>query len=296
MFKMMPISFEDVVAGARRLIVTGLEACVGPLAGVVDARDLLPGKMLRTRLGARLVVRGVGAGDLETVQHACAAIELAHTASLCHDDVMDNALLRRAQPALWRSAGASGAILVGDGLLCEAMELILLGGRGRNIRAFVAKVREVVAAETEQELLWRGGPVDEDTCLRLARGKTGPPFAFVAQTCGGRDAKLSAALAESGYRLGTAYQLADDLLDVTGDERAAGKTLGTDAARGKFTLPQDDGPGGRRTRRRVAELCGGALSCLQAHPQAREAVVDFLREDFQPVLSRHLDVCKELAV
>jgi len=208
---------------------------------------------------------------------------------------VDNAVVRRARPALWRATGPSAAILIGDLLLCEAMELILSVEGGRLMPAFVAKVREVIRTEVEQELLLRGQAVDEAACVRVARGKTGPLFALVAGICGGSDAGLSEALEEAGYRIGTAYQLADDLLDVVGDEGVAGKTLGTDSVRRKYTLPLSGAGGGRITRLYVGELCESALACLEAYPEARAAVMGFLRCDLRPVLDRHLDAIVELA-
>ncbi len=235
---------QAFLEGARLQI----DACLADAARAaglpVRPSQLLPGKMLRTRMAARLSTRLTV--PVETLQHVCAAVELTHTASLCHDDVIDNALVRRGQPALWRASSRSGAVLLGDLLLCEAMGLLTGTDGGRLVRPFLAKLRETCAAEAEQELRLRGREVGRDVCLRIARGKTGPLFAFVGLAAGGADAALSAALEEAGYRVGTAYQLADDLLDVEGCEEAAGKTLGTDVARRKFTLAQEPGPRPKR--------------------------------------------------
>jgi geranylgeranyl pyrophosphate synthase len=284
------------LTGARRLIARRVGRAVG-FATLTedDVEQLLPGKMLRSRLAARLIASGATSVDRVTLRHACAATELVHTASLCHDDVVDNAVIRRARPALWQTTGPSAAILIGDLLLCEALELVLEVESGRLMPAFVAKVREVIRTEAEQELLLRGRPVDEAGCVRVARGKTGPLFALVARLCGGDDADLAGALEEAGYRIGTAYQLADDLLDVIGDEGVAGKTLGTDSVRRKFTLPLSAAEGGRVARRHVAELCESALARLKAHPAARSGLREFLSRDLQPVLDRHLDVCADVA-
>ena len=261
-----------------------------------DAAGLLPGKMLRTRLAARIFHEAPAPVDRMALQGACAATELVHTASLCHDDVVDNAMIRRAKPVLWRTTGPSGAVLIGDVLLCEALAMIGQADGGRCLAAFISKVHQVVQTEAEQELLWLGRQPDEQTCLRLARGKTGPLFAFVAWVCGGRDQAFSAALAEAGYHIGTAYQLADDLLDLVGDEASAGKTLGTDSARGKRTLPQGGAGGERSTRQHIPRLCESAYQCLAPYPKARSAVVSFVQQDLQPLLSRDADICIESSV
>ncbi len=290
-----PVS-DAFLAAVRRLIARRACKALGfARLGKDEVEQLLPGKMLRTRLAARLAAAGATTVNRRTLRHACAATELVHTASLCHDDVVDNAVIRRARPALWQTTGASAAILIGDLLLCEALGLVTDVEGGRLMPVFVAKVREVIRTEVEQELLLRGRRVDEDECIRVARGKTGPLFALVAQVCGGEEAGLSEALEEAGYRIGTAYQLADDLLDVAGDEDVAGKTLGTDSMRRKFTLPLSAAGGGRVARRHVAELCESALTCLDAYPAARRALAEFLARDLQPVLDRHLDVCMEPA-
>jgi geranylgeranyl pyrophosphate synthase len=287
---------EVFLHAVRGLIARRVWKAAGfAMLGEEEVEQLLPGKMLRSRLAARLTAGGAAPVDRRTLRHACAATELVHTASLCHDDVVDNAVIRRARPALWQTTGASAAILIGDLLLCEALELVMEVEGGRLMPAFVAKVREVIRTEVEQELLLRGRRVDEGECIRVARGKTGPLFALVARVCGGGEAGLSEALEEAGYRIGTAYQLADDLLDVMGDEGVAGKTLGTDSVRRKYTLPLCGADGWRIARDHAGALCESALKRLEAHPAARRAVAEFLRRDLQPVLDRHLDVCMEPA-
>ena len=280
---------DDVVAAVRSIVLGHISSATSRL--VQDPDGLRPGKMLRTRLAARLWEAHSALIDLDLLQGLCVVIELTHTASLCHDDVVDNALFRRSMPTLWQSAGATGAILVGDLLLFEAADVMMGAENEGLLRAYVAKVREVVAAEAEHELQWRGKRPDEATLLRLARGKTGALFAFVAQCCGGEDEALSAGLEEAGYRIGTAYQLADDLLDVIGDDAAVGKTLGTDEQREKYTLAQS---GAQRASERVRQLCLSADELLTDYPAAKDGLRAFLLNDLQPVLDRHLAPTVEL--
>ena len=263
--------------------------------GETDVTTLAGGKMLRTRLAARLLAEQPPAGDVTPLHKACAAMELVHAASLCHDDVLDNALIRRGQPALWRARGAPGAILIGDMLLCEAVQLAIEAGQHHLCRC-IQKVSEVVEAEAEQELLWRGREQDEETYLRLARRKTGPLFAFAAGVCAGDDGPFRAAVEEAGYCVGTAYQLADDLLDVVGSETVTGKTLGTDRLRRKHTLARTDSDGWDVTRGHVRRLCGSAVAHVADHPEAKRGLTRFIREDLTPVLSRTLGHCLDLAV
>ena len=265
-------------------LADGVAHCIGDGA---DLAQLMPGKMLRTRLASRLAAQGLPDLGPSALARVCAATELVHTASLCHDDVVDNTLIRRALPTLWRATTPSGAVLIGDLLLCEATGLLLQTAGGRYVKSFVAKVREMCAAEAEQEIRWRGRCPDESTCLRLARQKTGPLFAFVARACAGDDGRLAAALEEAGYCLGAAYQLADDLIDVLGREDVAGKTLGTDRERGKFTLAHASEDGPDVVRRHVSALCNAALEGLDSWPQARGALRRFFVSDLGPVFRRH---------
>jgi len=146
----------------------------------------------------------------------------------------------------------------------------------------------------QEELMYRGKRLDESTCLRLARGKTGPLFAFIGRVCGEGDSALASALAEAGYLLGTAYQVADDLLDVVGDEQVAKKTLGTDMTGSKFTLAVVRHHETGRTHHWVSALCASALECVNRWRRVREAVSAFLFYDLQTVFERcalDLNVC-----
>jgi len=300
----------DVLPLAKEIILRCLQRLARTLGppGMVDLLE--PGKMLRTRLAARLAEEGAARLDPQTLASACAATEIIHTASLCHDDVIDNGRVRRGRPSFWRFTSPSAAVLVGDILLCDALHLLAgaeadPGRHGglplqvngcRYLAALLEKTKEVCAAEAEQELTTRGGRPDDATLLRIARMKTGPLFAFVAMAAGGDDADLASALDEAGYCIGTAYQLADDLLDVCGNERSAGKTLGTDSLRRKFTLPQASPDAARE---QVIAHCAAALDCLSLWPRAHRAVTLFLSCDLQPVFDScdlHLDLCERFTV
>ena len=138
-------------------------------------------------------------------------------------------------------------------------------------------------AEAKGELMLRGTILDEPTCLDMARGKTGPLFAFVAGVCGRKDRDLADALEESGYLIGTAYQLADDLLDCIGNEDIAGKTLGTDQRRGKFTLADDDRD---VLYRQIHTLFESAVRQLAEWTHAEDAIRRYLVEDIQPLFQQ----------
>ncbi|MEF8787466.1 MAG: polyprenyl synthetase family protein [Planctomycetota bacterium] len=267
-----------------------LEECVRDVARRAGMEDvearLAGGKMLRSRLPGR-IQEHAGAADPDVLREVCTAAELVHTASLCHDDVVDGSEKRRGRPSLWTELGRTGAVLVGDLLFAEAVRVVREAADGAFMGDFAEKVKETSAAEAEQELVWRGEKPDEETHVRLARGKTGPLFALTACACAEPGHPAAEALEEAGYRVGTAYQLADDLVDVVGSEQTAGKTLGTDRRRSKYTLAMSgqDGPG--RLRDRVEEMCRGALETLNKMPHMRDGVRGFLSEDMAPTLKQH---------
>ena len=274
----------------RRVIAGRVEELAASMGLARSVESFLPGKMLRTRLAARLVTWKAVPINKASAVRACASVEMVHTASLLHDDVIDHGNLRRGRSTLWRLTGPSAAVLVGDMLICDAMSVLLDIDGGRYGGPFTKKIREVCAAEAEQELSLRGRKLDEPTCLRIARGKTGSLFAFVAAVCGCFDGELAPALEEAGYHIGTAYQLADDLVDVVGSEEITGKTLGTDSDRRKFTLPETGEDGQRRTREHIYAYCNAALECLNKWPLAHGAVEEFLVSDLYPVLAPYVDL------
>jgi len=247
------------------------------------AAYLAPGKMLRTRLAARVACALDVVSASRALVHACAATEMAHTASLCHDDLIDGAIMRRGRATIWRVASPAQAVLTGDLLLCEAIDVLLDADEPRLVQGFVAKLRETCAAEAEHELHMRHGHADATACTRVARGKTGPLFAFPLTVLVPDQPGLSQALEQAGYHIGTAYQLADDLLDVTGCEASVGKTLGTDRLRCKPTLASVPGEDVNTLRDRIAQWGRSALDLLSPWPCAAQALHEFLAADVQPI-------------
>ncbi len=243
-------------------------------------RQFSPGKMLRTRLG--MVLAQQDGASTDALIKACAATELIHAATLFHDDVIDGAVVRRRHPTLWREVGSTGAILVGDLFFSTAVQLVVESGDVASVASFVSKVREVCATEMIHEMLMKDKAIDVDTCIRVARGKTGPLFAFVAECCGGDSSNRRKELCEVGYLLGTAYQLADDLLDVVGDEAAIGKTLGTDSKKKKYTLAQCDQISESHIRKQIETLCRDALGRLWSWPELILEVRRYITADLLP--------------
>lgn len=274
-------TLADGLTEVRRLILerlagTSLRPILGDLKNALGA-----GKMLRARLALRV-------GPANHVPHAvlvgaAAAVEMTHAASLLHDDVIDGARLRRQAPTFWVEKGRAGAILLGDLLVYQALQIVQRA-QETLVGPFIKMAGEMCDAEAEQELILRHAPPDWNKCLSLARRKTGALFAFPGYAAAGADPELRAALTEAAYAAGTAYQLADDLFDAFGDAATADKTLGTDAAHGKLTAVSACLDGQRDPRVTIDRLCATGDRLLAPWPSIRRAWDDYLRLDFLPSL------------
>ncbi|HDY89639.1 MAG TPA: hypothetical protein ENH82_16195 [bacterium] len=276
---------NDIISRVKALVLESTGKAFPFYHGQHLPSPLLPGKMLRTAFAARISEHASWLLNIDTGVNACTAVELVHTASLLHDDVIDRGLIRRGVKTFWKAINPSVAVLTGDLLLCVALDLIQKTEKGRYSELFTDKVSEVCRAEVEQELVFRGKELDESICLRLAREKTGPLFAITGKVCGGDNQDLSSALEESGYLVGTAYQLADDLLDIIGDENVCGKTLGTDFGRGKSTLPHIlENP--QEIIDKISDLCNSAQERLDEWPDAEKGLENFIECDLGPVFNR----------
>ena len=196
------------------------------------------GKQLRPVLVA---LAAQAAGGLTPAHTTGAAIvELVHLATLVHDDVIDAAGLRRQRPTVAARYGNRTAVLLGDCLFAHALQLAASFPSTDVCRVVSAATKAVCSGEILQTL--RQGRLDQplDEYFRVIRLKTAELFALACEL----GALLSAApnthrgaLKRFGIAFGTAYQVFDDCLDVFGNETMAGKTLGTDFASGKVTLP-----------------------------------------------------------
>ncbi len=245
------------------------------------------GKMLRSRL-ALAIGNSNGRNEKELI-HAAAAVDLIHGASLLHDDVIDGGILRRGAPTFWKKYGINGAILFGDLLMFKALSLLVEIGRIDLLEELIAKTGDVCCSEVEQELILRGALGTWEECERVARFKTGSLFAFAAVA--GADPKAPGqmdALREAGFIVGTAYQLVDDILDVSGNEEISGKTLGTDQQREKTTAITATKNAPAEPMEYIDSMLETSTAQLAAWPSLQSAWNDFLTATIQPVLSKYL--------
>jgi octaprenyl-diphosphate synthase len=194
------------------------------------------------RLRPVLVLLAAGAfGYRGTKHHELAAIvELIHTATLLHDDVVDESQLRRGRQTANALFGNAASVLVGDFLYSRSFQMMVEVDIMR-IMAVLSEATNVIAeGEVLQLLNVHDADVDEERYLRVVRYKTAKLFEAAARLgaiLGNATAAQEEAMAAYGMRLGTAFQVIDDVLDYSGDYHDTGKNIGDDLAEGKPTLP-----------------------------------------------------------
>jgi len=194
------------------------------------------------RLRPLLALLSGGATGPVTDDHVDLAVivELIHIATLVHDDIMDEAERRRAQPTVNARWGNSLSVLLGDCLFAHALNLATDFDNVHISRTIARAAREVCSGEIVQTQRRFDLHLGIEDYLRIVKMKTGSLFAAASElgaTISNADAASISALKEYGMKIGTAYQIYDDCLDIVGSEKETGKTLGTDLRKGKLTLP-----------------------------------------------------------
>lgn len=196
------------------------------------------GKRLRPAL---VLLSGQVFGTLNAEHHQLAAIvEFIHTATLLHDDVVDESDMRRGKSTANHIFGNAASVLVGDFLYSRSFQMMVKLQKMRVMEILAEATNTISEGEVLQLLNVRKVDISEDDYLRVIHFKTAKLFeaatrlgAVISQA----DAQQEAAMAEYGMRLGTAFQLIDDVLDLSGKSEEIGKKLGNDLAEGKPTLP-----------------------------------------------------------
>jgi len=204
------------------------------------AEHIIAGGGKRLRPALLLLASGAaGARGAERYELA-AVVEFIHTATLLHDDVVDASELRRGRSTANAVFSNAAAVLVGDFLYSRAFQMMVALDDMRVMQVLAEATNTIAEGEVLQLMNCHDPDVDESRYLEVIRRKTAKLFEASARL-GAILAKAPApaeqALAEYGMRLGTAFQLIDDVLDYSGDEAAIGKHLGDDLAEGKPTLP-----------------------------------------------------------
>jgi len=279
--------------------LAGVEAEIGrmtstraaPLQELLDHVGRFSGKRLRPAL---TLLAGRLCGGVRPEHHTVGAIvELIHTATLVHDDILDESVMRRRVETLNSRVGNETAVLLGDYLFATCFqEAAALEDR------FASRyLAEIVAVVCRGEILQvhhrNDVELGEDTYFRIIEDKTAALYA-AALRCGavlsGAPAEQARALAAFGLKMGCAFQIVDDILDLTGEEATVGKSLGTDLEKAKMTLPllrlRDRARPDDRARLREAILTGDAARRREVAPLLKEyGAVESARETAEQLVA-----------
>ena len=180
-------------------------------------------------------------GCADPRRHSLAAVvEFIHTATLLHDDVVDESTLRRGRDTANEVFGNAASVLVGDFLYSRAFQMMVDAGEMRVMQILADATNVIAEGEVLQLMNMHDAALDEAAYLRVIRAKTAKLFeasSRLAAVLAGSDAQTEAHCADYGQALGAAFQIIDDVLDYEGDAAELGKNLGDDLREGKVTLP-----------------------------------------------------------
>jgi geranylgeranyl pyrophosphate synthase len=178
--------------------------------------------------------------DLALLVPMAAAIELLHTATLVHDDIVDNSPVRRGKPTVSRAWGQNSALLLGDYLFAKAGSLVAGTGNLRAIKLFSETLMTISAGELRQTTVTYDMARARDYYFTWIGAKTACLFSTSTESgaiLSQAPEEAIQAIREYGHNLGMAFQIVDDVLDFTGEEDELGKPVGSDLREGTLTLP-----------------------------------------------------------
>ena len=196
------------------------------------------GKRLRPAL--LLLMCGALGYKGEQRLNLAAVVEFIHTATLLHDDVVDESTLRRGRETANEAFGNPASVLVGDFLYSRAFQMMVDAGDMRIMRTLSEATNVIAEGEVQQLMNMHDASLSEEDYVRVIRSKTAKLFeasARLAALLSQSPPEVEAACADYGQALGTAFQVIDDVLDYDGDVAEMGKNLGDDLREGKVTLP-----------------------------------------------------------
>jgi octaprenyl-diphosphate synthase len=237
------------------------------------AEHIVTGGGKRLRPALLLLAAGATGCRGDARLELAAVIEFIHTATLLHDDVVDESQLRRGHRTANAAFGNSAAVLVGDFLYSRAFQMMVGLDNLRVMRVLADATNTIAEGEVLQLMNCHDPDVDEARYLDVVRRKTAKLFEAAARLgalLGGAGPALEQGMADYGMHLGTAFQVIDDVLDYSGAAQDTGKSLGDDLAEGKPTLPLI----------RAMQAGGAGQRAV-----VRRAILDGGREDFAQVLA-----------
>ena len=225
------ILVEDLLESTKRVEISALKRMLD---------HALHGKGKRLRPALVLLAGTFGTYDLNKLVPLGAAIELLHTASLVHDDVVDGATSRRGRPTANALFDNAITVLLGDYMFANAAEMVTRTGSLAVTRLFALALMKMTSGELDQDSAAFDVGRDIQGYLWRIGGKTAALFANATEggaVLGGCDERTVETLRTYGYSVGMAFQMVDDILDFNGDEEEMGKPVGSDLREGTVTLP-----------------------------------------------------------
>ncbi len=247
-----------------------------PLVGQV-ARYIISAGGKRLRPALLLLVSGALGYQGTQRFNLAAVVEFIHTATLLHDDVVDDSTLRRGRATANEMFGNPASVLVGDFLYSRAFQM-MLDARDMRVMEILAEATNVIAeGEVLQLMNMHDASLDEEGYLRVIRSKTAKLFEAstrLAAVLAGSPPAVEQACADYGQALGTAFQVIDDVLDYDGNAAEMGKNLGDDLREGKSTLPLIAAM--ERAAPAQRDLIRGAIE--QGSVDALDTIVDIVRD------------------
>lgn len=187
-----------------------------------------------------LLAARVAGANHESLPRLAAIVEMLHTASLMHDDVVDDAMIRRGQPSTKAKWGNQVSVLVGDLLLCRASKILVEFGNAKLMEAVNCAIGETVDGELLEIAHQNDININTNVYMDIIKGKTAALFSVSGKAgaiISGVSDIFIEALGIFGFEVGVAFQLIDDAMDYAADERHSGKLSGTDLREGKLTYP-----------------------------------------------------------
>jgi octaprenyl-diphosphate synthase len=244
----------DAIRAVLALVQPGLAQLETSLAALADNDDavlgpmlstVLPGSGKRLRPALSLLIGRMGTANGEALNHMAVGVELLHTASLVHDDIVDESDTRHGGATLYARVGNALAVLVGDYLFSQAAQECVATGDLQVVRLFAETLGAMAQGQILDANRQLGGhhawqTVTRERYFRTIRGKTASLFVLACQGTGqlaGMSPPQVAALGSYGESLGLAFQVVDDILDFTSTEQQLGKPVGSDLRQGTITLP-----------------------------------------------------------
>lgn len=226
------------IARSEEVLARNLASQYAYVNALLQHVERFKGKQLRPAL-LHLAARAFG-GEAPLAFEVAAVVEMVHLASLCHDDVLDDAETRRNGPTVRAMWGNKSAILTGDVLFSRALEALGKLDDTRPLKVLSHACRLICEGELLQIDGRYNTDLEEDAYFDMIEKKTAVLFGAAAELgamLAGATEEESRRLYAYGRRIGLAFQIVDDCLDLTGVEESAGKSLGSDLRNGEYTLP-----------------------------------------------------------